>query len=224
MDSHPKYPIIRTTIKPPNLSLKQQKFSLILPIFFSKDIHSQLYSNKENKKEKNNLPQLPLSLINSSTYSSPKLPLHSNKGATMILDWLYLGSFDNASDKTELKSMKINFILNCAIECKNLYPLDFYYKHLKISDEDTFNIIDYFSLAIAFIEKARSSQAKIFIHCQMGISRSTTIVIAYLMKYHHFSLKKAFVYVKSRRSQTFPNFGFMEQLIKYDSTLKRKSI
>lgn len=165
---------MKSTIQPAinaSISLiKHNKFNLILPAFFSKDIHSQLYSYQETKtntlvgkKLQNDYSIKPsqrpfCSFPNIRSQNRPLL----NRNATMILDWLYLGDYDDASNKAELKAMKIGYILNCAIECDNKYPSDFYYKHLQMEDEESFNITKYFSLAFDFIEKAKASNNKIY--------------------------------------------------------------
>jgi protein-tyrosine phosphatase len=46
----------------------------------------------------------------------------------------------------------------------------------------------------------------------VGKSRSATIVIAYLMKYHNFALDDAFNFVKKQRKLILPNLGFMAKL------------
>lgn len=53
----------------------------------------------------------------------------------------------------------------------------------------------------------------------MGISRSAATVIAYAMKEYGWDLKKAFDYVKERRTVTKPNPSFMRQLEEYQGIL-----
>ena len=60
----------------------------------------------------------------------------------------------------------------------------------------------------------------VLIHCQMGISRSATVAIAYLMKYHSFSRDAAYQYVKERRPLINPNPGFWSQLQLFQARLK----
>ena len=56
---------------------------------------------------------------------------------------------------------------------------------------------------------------------RLGISRSATIVLAYLMKYHHSTLREAFFYLAEKRPQVWPNEGFLVQLMRYEGELIR---
>ncbi len=50
------------------------------------------------------------------------------------------------------------------------------------------------------------------IHCAQGISRSTSIAIAFLMKKENLSYSDAMRRVKQSRACAGPNFGFVVQL------------
>lgn len=81
-------------------------------------------------------------------------------------------------------------------------------------------IIDCFDEAFSFIQEARANGDNIFIHCQMGKSRSATIVIAYLIKYSNMSTEEAYKFLKEKRKTIFPNLGFMRQLREFEKKLK----
>lgn len=66
---------------------------------------------------------------------------------------------------------------------------------------------------------SRKAGSKCLVHCKMGISRSAATVIAYAMKEYGWDLKKAFDYVKERRTVTKPNPSFMRQLEEYQGIL-----
>ncbi|KAH8106442.1 hypothetical protein DFH11DRAFT_1238621 [Phellopilus nigrolimitatus] len=53
---------------------------------------------------------------------------------------------------------------------------------------------------------------KVLVHCVMGISRSTTVVCAYLMATRHLSFPAALMLIRRRRPQVHPNYGFRRQL------------
>lgn len=60
-------------------------------------------------------------------------------------------------------------------------------------------------------------------HCVAGVSRSATICIAYLMRYHRISLLQAYLFVKSKRPVIRPNNGFFRQLIDFERRLFGKT-
>jgi protein-tyrosine phosphatase len=139
-----------------------------------------------------------------------------------IFDWLYLGTFKNASNFQEMRIFKIKYILNCAYEINidNL-PKSIHYCHLKLTDNETTDIVQYFDQAFDFIEEARKKKENILIHCQLGISRSSTILIGYLIKYMGYTTETALEFLKSKRSSVHPNSGFREQLLSYEQTIKK---
>lgn len=60
---------------------------------------------------------------------------------------------------------------------------------------------------------------KVLVHCVVGVSRSATLCIVYLMKYHRMTLIMAHDYVRSKRPIIRPNVGFWRQLIDYERKL-----
>ena len=143
--------------------------------------------------------------------------IHSNLHPTQILDWLFLGTFSNACDIEELRRNKINYVLNCAVECNNTkLPMDIEEYHLDVKDSENFDIIEYFDEANDFINKCRLDGGKILVHCKFGISRSPTFIIAYLSRYNKLTVDEALRFVCQKRSQIKPNNGFMKQLYLYE--------
>ena len=141
---------------------------------------------------------------------------HYSIHPSQIFPWLYLGSYRNACDKEELKQLNITYILNCAIECYNHFPKEINYCHLKLNDLPNFRILPHLNKAVSFIEEAHSKGANILVHCQMGISRSTSCVIAYFIKVLGYNVMNALQFIKKKRKQVMPNFGFIDQLVQYE--------
>ena len=60
----------------------------------------------------------------------------------------------------------------------------------------------------------------ILVQCHGGVSRSATIICAYLIKKKDWSAEQALSYLKIRRPRVKPNEGFFEQLKEYYNELK----
>ena len=149
--------------------------------------------------------------------------IHINLHPSQIFDWMFLGSYQNACDINELRRNKINYILNCAAECTNInLPKDIIEYHLNIKDEKNFCLFPFFEEANIFINKVRFSGKILLIHCKFGISRSVSLVMAFLIKNFGFNVKNAFNFIKRRREQINPNQGFINQLIDYEKYIKEK--
>lgn len=93
------------------------------------------------------------------------------------------------------------------------------YLRVPIKDSRESNLIEYFDQVADIIEKTRQEDGKSLVHCVAGVSRSVSLVLAYLMKYAGMTLKTAFHHVRSVRPQVRPNLGFFKQLIEYEQRL-----
>ena len=67
----------------------------------------------------------------------------------------------------------------------------------------------------------------VIVNCQAGVSRSTTVIMAYLLKYEprfNHNYTSVYEYVKSIRAVTSPNMGFIEQLEAFAAKLKNTPV
>jgi atypical dual specificity phosphatase len=108
-----------------------------------------------------------------------------------------------------LKRYNISHILCAAGELKAVFPNNFTYKMIRASDRSSFNIGVFLDSAADFIKRSMHSGTGILVHCHMGISRSTSCVMAYLMKYENMTMTGAYTLCKRQRSIINPNPGFM---------------
>ena len=136
---------------------------------------------------------------------------------------LQTGSQDVAHNLELLEKHNVTHILNVASHVNNLFPEKFTYLSLDLRDLPEFPIFKAFPEALDFIDTALDSQGCVLVHCNAGISRSSTIVLAHLMKKKGMSLNDAFAYLRSKRPSSFPNPGFMIQLKTYEESLGNES-
>ncbi len=85
----------------------------------------------------------------------------------------------------------------------------------KVYDLPTENIQQHFSEANDFIHSARLSGGNVLVHCFAGMSRSATVVIAYVMSTSDYGYSDAMDLVQQVRCID-PNMGFKRQLINFE--------
>jgi len=121
-----------------------------------------------------------------------------------IVPKLYLGDYSSASKRDALKERGVTHILNCARIARNWFPEEFKYRHLQIDDHQMEDILVHFDSSIAFIKDALRNGG-VLVHCMAGISRSATVVMAYLIKCEKMTLDEALQHVKQKRAVVKPN-------------------
>jgi len=137
-----------------------------------------------------------------------------------ILSNLYLSPGFVATDESKLRSDGITHVLNCAIELETQQFTSIQVLHLKLYDSPEQELP--FARAESFISECIETGGKCLVHCNAGQSRSASLIIYYLLN-KGISLNQALAYVKARKPNIRPNFGFASQLEKAENDLHGKS-
>ncbi|KAG0220722.1 Dual specificity protein phosphatase 9, partial [Mortierella sp. GBA43] len=154
-----------------------------------------------------------------------------------ILPNLYLGAEHNALDVRTLKRLGITFVLNVAIEIAQESGLGS--QSTKVNETRAIrggvefrslawthhqkNLLHDFPAAFALIDEAVASHngnGKALVHCQLGVSRSASLVIACVMRSLNVGLTEAYDFVKQKSSVISPNMSMMYQLAEFEKRLK----
>ena len=109
---------------------------------------------------------------------------------------------------TLLKRNNVTHILQVAAGFKPFFPGEFSYMVINVLDMPFENLIRHFKTAVDFIKSAIKGGGTVLVHCYAGISRSASVVIAYLMREHGLPMIDAMQYVRKRRAIIYPNPGF----------------
>ena len=129
-----------------------------------------------------------------------------------IIDNIYLGDSNAGGDEEYLKSYNITAVVNCAVDCISYFQ-DIKYIELNLIDEDQQSLFPKLEVAYKFIKL--NSQNNVLVHCILGKSRSTSLVIYYLMKEKKWDYDTCLKYVQERRPCADPSFHFVRQLKEY---------
>ncbi|TQV93474.1 hypothetical protein V2A60_010119 [Cordyceps javanica] len=138
---------------------------------------------------------------------------------------LFLGNLYSTLNLETLRSNNITALMSLmdahhgqwgAPHIRNIIPQA---SHLYIQclDSSTTDLLQFMSKVCDFIDEhvcapaAGGGDANVLVHCREGVSRSATMVIAYLMRKDSMSLDDALAEVKEKR-KVRPNPNFLDQL------------
>ncbi|GAA96396.1 uncharacterized protein L969DRAFT_51772 [Mixia osmundae IAM 14324] len=144
------------------------------------------------------------------------------------------GSSESLDEKGKSKSME--YELPTVIDC----PADpasgrhaLRYLHLRWGhDQD--QLVREFPALCDLIDSARAEGKKILCHCQCGVSRSSTLILGYVMRQaarsndegglltHCHGMHDAYVFVKAKSEWVGPNIGLVLQLVEWERVLAGK--
>jgi len=139
-----------------------------------------------------------------------------------ILPNLYLGGMEAAVDAESLAQQGVRAVVCCNREFEfatSKYNPELDYYRVDVEDMGREPIELFFPEATEFIHKHLSEERPVLIHCKAGVSRSASVLLAYLIEYCGYSLHDAFMFTLERRPTITPNPGFMTRLREYEKEI-----
>ncbi|XP_067378031.1 dual specificity phosphatase 29-like isoform X3 [Channa argus] len=149
---------------------------------------------------------------------------------------LYIGNEVAARDMGTLHSLGITHIVNAAHRSHNPSSGSYlfvntgprFYRDMAVDyygveadDAIDFILSPFFYPTARYIRAALAMGGRVFVHCLMGVSRSATLVLAFLMIVEGLRLQEAVAAVRPHRD-ICPNPGFLQQLRSLDMGLERE--
>jgi protein-tyrosine phosphatase len=140
-----------------------------------------------------------------------------------VVDRLFIGDRKFAKNKPKLCELGIKYIVNatCAPSdggLHNFFEADqsFVYLRCAVADSDGADIAQFFERTSAFIAEGMATGYSVLVHCQQGVSRSASLILAYLIRSQAMTLKGAYMHLRQRRPTVKPNANFLRQLIEWE--------
>lgn len=143
---------------------------------------------------------------------------------------LWLGSYGAACDPAALRARGVTHVLTVGVKLDLLgarqrvrlppsekEPLT----RLVIAIQDTpsARLDRHFEACCAFLREGLSEGCGVLVHCQLGLSRSPTVVAAHLMREERLTAFQAVEAIRQRRPVIHPNMGFCDQLRAFELRL-----
>ena len=218
-----------------NINNNNQKIKDLIEeddLILNQNLQTENYIEEEEEfEEKNNFIPLPSSRTNRNKQDynninyeeeeeedfyppESSFRMNNNNDYSEILEnFLYLGNYKIANDISRLNKIGIEYIINlCQDICNNINDKKIKFLSFNMKDSTKENIECIFYKCFDFINKCKSENKKILIHCYQGISRSACLVTAYLIFSKKIDSDKAFNFVQKKRKIANPNLGFFFQL------------
>ncbi|XP_025962930.1 serine/threonine/tyrosine-interacting-like protein 1 [Dromaius novaehollandiae] len=130
---------------------------------------------------------------------------------------LYMGNFKQACDRQILKDLKIKAQVNISEQPAALFAED-KLLHISVPDSPYADLFSSFPTICHFID-AQLNYGAVLVFSSLGISRSSTVAMAYLMHSSQLSLKEAWEYVRKCKTNMRPNRGFVKQLSDWETQI-----
>ena len=148
------------------------------------------------------------------------------RNITEILPHLYLGDIYVSQNHDVLQTHNIKHIINLSNEPSYITFPNIEYTHIPIYDFLSVKISPYFEKTNNVIDEKRLKGENVLVHCMAGVSRSVTIILAYMISIGY-TLKNALNHVYTLREKqqwVRPNSGFFQQLMDYEKERGTPSI
>lgn len=134
---------------------------------------------------------------------------------SQITPTLWLSGIDAAYSKTFLVSNRITHVLNCAEDAPmGSYPLDLSLnlEQVPMEDDEYPRFLEHLHEAVMTLDAWQTEGRTVLVHCRAGISRSPTVVLAWMILCKRVSLEDAWAAVSKERYFVRPNDYFMSVL------------
>ncbi|EFC48918.1 LRR and dual specificity phosphatase domain-containing protein [Naegleria gruberi] len=228
-----------------HLYLKYNEISDLVEESFMTLASLKYIEAKQNSKRVSQLIESDSNLHKWLVDHSIDISENSFKEPDLIEPTLYLGCKQSSSHYSTLKNIGITHILTIASEFNPRFhdreysslpdfteklsfiesSHEFVTKHVKMKETQNTDLIATFEECLPFIEEGTDQSQgprKILIHCHVGINRSASIVIMYLMKKNQWTLNESLKFVRDKRPIVLPMPEFVKQLKQYNIQLRKE--
>ncbi|NXJ90304.1 STYL1 protein, partial [Corythaixoides concolor] len=131
---------------------------------------------------------------------------------------LFMGNFKQACDQQIQKDLKIKAQVNVSEQPATPFAEGSNYLHIPVPDSLEADLFSTFATVCHFID-AQLDRGAVLVFSSLGISRSSTVTMAYLMHSCQFSLKRAWDYVLECKTNMRPHRGFVKQLSAWETRI-----
>eukprot|EP01112_Ceratiomyxa_fruticulosa_P015459 TRINITY_DN4545_c0_g1_i1.p1 TRINITY_DN4545_c0_g1~~TRINITY_DN4545_c0_g1_i1.p1 ORF type:complete len:280 (-),score=57.33 TRINITY_DN4545_c0_g1_i1:347-1186(-) len=138
----------------------------------------------------------------------------------VVQGFLYISDTFTSCNREKLDKLNVGSILS--VTKKNTpHPLrnEFWQLSIEMSDSPNADILPILQQAHSFIEESKKNGLKVLVHCETGMSRSSAVILSYLVQHHQMNLTQAYNHLKSRRKIISPTLQQVYSLLKFEHSV-----
>jgi len=130
-----------------------------------------------------------------------------------VIDGLWQGGDDVLNNEEWFKTNNVSVVLSV---CRDVTDFEFLTrKQVALDDIESAQLLPHLPMCILYIHQARLEGKTVYVHCNAGISRSSTVILSYMMSWFDMTLAESWDLLKKARPAVHPNLGFQGQLRKF---------
>ncbi|XP_051847847.1 serine/threonine/tyrosine-interacting-like protein 1 [Antechinus flavipes] len=133
---------------------------------------------------------------------------------------VYLGTSEQACSSQIHKHLKVKAHVNVCFETTPFFQGD---KNkllrIEVTDSPEEDLFSHFRHASHFMDAHVSRGSVILVFSTLGISRGSTVILAYLMHRNRESLRRSWIHVQNCKNNIRPNRGFVKQLVEWEKVI-----
>lgn len=145
-----------------------------------------------------------------------------------VIENIYIGSILSAANLKKMQDFGTTHVIIMGIDLKKFFPKHFEYDVFGLSDaplylsgpKDKIGISDCDKISEC-IHQNTSKPGKVLVHCAMGMSRSSTAICAYLIRYKFMTYDEAVTFLGSKHKNVAINFKFEKVLKEYEEYCRK---
>lgn len=158
---------------------------------------------------------------------TPAVVWRTRAPLSIVLPGVAVGSIDAIRSVSALKAAGITHVVSVLsadkrLSVEPLHRAGIAHTRIAADDATTTPLLSHFDDVCTLIDAARADRGGVLVHCQAGISRSVTLVLAYLVRRLGWTPTEALEHARAVRPQAAPNVGFMQQLDVWAAAVRKE--
>jgi atypical dual specificity phosphatase len=139
-----------------------------------------------------------------------------SEDAQLVIDNIWLGSCASKLSESLLTRFQLILTLTPRIECDDVHLPNIEFRRFGLLDDGMHAVTPLLPSIFNVLSGAEQANKTILVNCRQGMSRSPTVLIAYLMFSRNYSLLVAYNKVKDARDEIMPRYQFFDELMAFE--------